>query len=79
MSHHLSLNTHTIKISVLIIIIHIVIIIGCITGKLQTLIGVTLMVFLSDTGMALFILYTTCAMILRWVPGLKVVRRVFTK
>ena len=27
-----------------------------------------------DTGMALFILYTTCAMILAWVPGVKTVR-----
>ena len=24
-----------------------------------------------DTGMALFIFYTTCAMICRWVPGVR--------
>ena len=27
-----------------------------------------------DTGMGLFILYTTCAMILSWLPGVKSVR-----
>ena len=30
--------------------------------------------FIPDTGMALFIFYTTCAMICRWVPGVRVVR-----
>jgi len=30
--------------------------------------------YIPDTGMALFIVYTTCAMILAWVPGVKTVR-----
>jgi len=30
--------------------------------------------FIPDTGMALFIFYTTCAMICRWVPGVRVVK-----
>ncbi|XP_023330175.1 uncharacterized protein LOC111702652 [Eurytemora carolleeae] len=30
--------------------------------------------YIPDTGMALFILFTTCAMILSWVPGVKTVR-----
>ena len=30
--------------------------------------------FIPDTGMALFIFYTTCAMICRWIPGVKVVK-----
>jgi len=30
--------------------------------------------YIPDTGMALFIVYTTCAMILSWVPGVKTVR-----
>jgi len=30
--------------------------------------------YIPDSGMALFILYTTCAMILAWVPGVKSVR-----
>jgi len=30
--------------------------------------------YIPDTGMALFVMYTTCAMILRWVPGVRVVK-----
>ena len=30
--------------------------------------------YIPDTGMALFIFYTTCAMICRWIPGVNVVR-----
>ena len=30
--------------------------------------------FIPDTGMALFIFYTTCAMICRWVPRVRVFR-----
>jgi len=30
--------------------------------------------YIPDTGMGLFILYTTCAMILSWIPGVKSVR-----
>ena len=29
--------------------------------------------FIPDTGMALFIFYTTCAMMCRWIPGVRVV------
>ncbi len=31
----------------------------------------------SDTGFLLFVVYTTCAMILHWVPGVKAVREGF--
>ena len=30
--------------------------------------------YIPDTGMALFIFYTTCAMICRFIPGVRVVR-----